>query len=102
MISIHALREGSDCGWLISFDSGKISIHALREGSDGKVVFNLMQNDIFQSTLSARGATPAATVWGALLVFQSTLSARGATEWLARNARPNSISIHALREGSDP
>ena len=80
MISIHALREGSDCGWLISFDSGKISIHALREGSDGKVVFNLMQNDIFQSTLSARGAT----------------------EWLARNARPNSISIHALREGSDP
>ena len=58
-ISIHAPREGSD-----GFDSkpetnDTISIHAPREGSDTIGKHHVLLSGGFQSTLPARGATPA-------------------------------------------
>ena len=103
-----------------------ISIHAPRAGSDGhsdKLHFLQIR---FQSTLPVRGATPVSLfIFSFRLKFQSTLPVRGATSayspgvsmvfnfnprspcgerLLLCNAlkRPNTISIHAPRAGSDP
>ena len=59
-------------------------------------------NQIFQSTLPARGATTASTIVRVPAEFQSTLPARGATiDRQVRRRKPLFISIHAPREGSD-
>ena len=80
MISIHAPRMGSDNrrGYYQSRCT-QISIHAPRMGSDHPPSFLLYENDRFQSTLPAWGAT------------------------LERAAVPHGIriSIHAPRMGSD-
>ena len=78
----------------------------------------------FQSTLSARRATPQAqratrcllhfnprsprgerlsfvAIDSSVFVFQSTLSARRATQFLGSSGSYSNISIHALREESD-
>ena len=79
-ISIHAPREGSDCGTLYSvFSAQYISIHAPREGSDGRHRRRNITQRAFLSTLPARGATVDGRNVGKVPL----------------------ISIHAPREGSD-
>ncbi len=56
-----------------------ISIHAPRTGSDIHIYKEYPKASIFQSTLPARGATPAAAPAARGRRFQSTLPARGAT-----------------------
>ena len=58
---------------------GRISIHALREESDWKNAVELIEDYLFQSTLSVRRATRA----------------------IEDSAPESEISIHALREESD-
>ena len=103
---------------------GDISIHAPRTGSDRNGCCVSGAGLSFQSTLPARGATPAAGNPGGGTIFQSTLPARGATcpgqsslqlecnfnprsphgerrHHLAKMAGVKFISIHAPRTGSD-
>ena len=62
----------------------------------------MMNAVLFQSTLPARGATPAKESSANLYkVFQSTLPARGATIHKAGVQESGAISIHAPRTGSD-
>ena len=100
-ISIHAPREGSDQLDTFVTLTIDISIHAPREGSDRPPRRNSRvrrhfnprsprgerlrrgpdEADVakFQSTLPARGATPAGAAVDIVAGFQSTLPARGAT-----------------------
>ena len=57
LISIHAPREGGDDGETYWKDKNTISIHAPREGGDYQNHPHKADNDIFQSTPPARGAT---------------------------------------------
>ena len=57
---------------------------------------------VFQSTLSVRRATYGMTTVRTGDVFQSTLSVRRATARLVGVVQFQLISIHALREESDP
>ena len=57
-ISIHALRKESDKDIKAVSDAIKISIHALRKESDVLVGALIGANELFQSTLSVRRATP--------------------------------------------
>ena len=80
----------------------RISIHALHEESDASYPAGSRWTHVFQSTLSMRRATAAATALtlsGCL--FQSTLSMRRATPSLIADAMLILISIHALHEESD-
>ena len=78
-ISIHALREESDSVRAsIPRASSRISIHALREESDKKIA-TFYSWFKFQSTLSVRRATTAASTPTTGSQFQSTLSVRRAT-----------------------
>ena len=79
MISIHALREGSDS--------------ILLQATQGKGDFNP------RSPRGERLVSSSLTAFRGL--FQSTLSARGATALPAGRGQEREISIHALREGSD-
>ena len=123
-ISIHAPRTGSDRIQHFVPAIAEISIHAPRTGSDclliaAQVVIGGFQSTLpargatpactaerwngqFQSTLPARGATPTPTGWISTAKFQSTLPARGATcggrVWVLPDEE---ISIHAPRTGSD-
>ena len=102
-ISIHAPREGGD-GQLSRFSSQSIliSIHAPREGGDYQNHPHQANDNIFQSTPPARGATLFLRLTLSLGIFQSTPPARGAT---STGNPPNDspkISIHAPREGGDP
>ena len=57
-ISIHAPREGSDRHQPVVLETlATISIHAPREGSDTPVTLEQAYNNLFLSTLPARGAT---------------------------------------------
>ena len=80
----------------------EISIHALREEGDVQGVINLVQLFQFQSTPSARRATPpqVVNVWHTM-IFQSTPSARRATCGPVAGKGRTGISIHALREEGD-
>ena len=78
-----------------------ISIHAPRTGSDGAGKKSRHARKPFQSTLPARGATLSCTNWGGKAIFQSTLPARGATALVLGSSKPEAISIHAPRTGSD-
>ena len=79
----------------------EISIHAPRTGSDFRDGEVLSAEQLFQSTLPARGATAICwtSLWG--WIFQSTLPARGATILRLRQHLRHRISIHAPRTGSD-
>ena len=125
-ISIHALREESDQYPCWRIPERRISIHALREESD-KVVGALLPLSFNFYPRPPRGERRAVRTACALLFckFLSTPSARRATMvWerltapdryfyprpprgerrcgLAKSALPRVISIHALREESDP
>ena len=80
-----------------------ISIHALREESDFICLRVLLQSAVFQSTLSVRRATLMRTEGEYIIsIFQSTLSVRRATAAVILWYIVTAISIHALREESDP
>ena len=80
VISIHALREEGDAvHFKIRVGRTSISIHALREEGDAEEIKQKAFPEVFQSTPSARRATPSTS-----------------------KARMNmGISIHALREEGD-
>ena len=79
-----------------------ISIHAPRTGSDIIPIVQQWEDELFQSTLPARGATRRQRVGtGAQSGFQSTLPARGATIDSLVYCAVHKISIHAPRTGSD-
>ena len=101
-ISIHALREESDPLPRRPTRRMGISIHALREESDFSFRRSLIYVITFQSTLSVRRATSVAEALERSLKFQSTLSVRRATLAFPRSDVHPKISIHALREESDP
>mgnify|MGYP007038503524 CR=1 FL=1 len=79
-----------------------ISIHALREESDiaGGDTYTIIY--LFLSTLSVRRATLTVNHIDGNPIFLSTLSVRRATYIQAVGHCQHSISIHALREESDP
>ena len=103
----------------------RISIHALHEESDASYPAGSRWTHVFQSTLSMRRATAAATALtlsGCLFqstlsmrratatplhcfldefAFQSTLSMRRATQRVVGLGGQGQISIHALHEESD-
>ena len=56
-ISIHAPREGGDCGVPVRQSLPPISIHAPREGGDSSRYRSAPSSGRFQSTPPARGAT---------------------------------------------
>ena len=60
-----------------------------------------MREDVFQSTLPARGATIGWMDNGGTGAFQSTLPARGATHAILQSITLLDVSIHAPGEGSD-
>ena len=61
-ISIHAPRTGSDQLFLQPPMHQRISIHAPRTGSDASQGYAAVLQQIFQSTLPARGATRPASL----------------------------------------
>ena len=73
------------------------SPHGERRDSWG----NQRKQDVFQSTLPARGATRFSKCFASRPRFQSTLPARGATRPCDPDVRIRQISIHAPRTGSD-
>ena len=102
IISIHALREERDCRSDGSADGSTISIHALREERDalpGILVWVPLQ---FQSTRSARSATPRRCAGKGHDQDFNPRAPRGARPQRhpGRHQRAR-ISIHALREERD-
>ena len=101
-ISIHALREESD-RYLPAclhrrFDFNPRPPRGERPGfGSATPTFNR-----FQSTPSARRATIVKTFFFKIRKFQSTPSARRATDVVYSQIYNLRISIHALREESDP
>ena len=101
-ISIHAPRTGSDthfcrlCIWRL------ISIHAPRTGSDLTKLRAKSFPASFQSTLPARGATPAQATAPAIAQI-SIHAPRTGSDFpvLLTLPIPKIISIHAPRTGSD-
>ena len=102
IISIHALREESDISLICCEFGLSISIHALREESDYFFRFFRQSIHLFQSTLSARRATP--------INNPKTDNSKNFNPRSPRGERLNEIfdgdttyiiSIHALREESD-
>ena len=80
----------------------KISIHALREESDA-ISSAYSMPTLYFNPRPPRGERPAIPKWsGGIPVFQSTPSARRATGEGAVLGGDLIISIHALREESDP
>ena len=101
LVSIHAAREGGDCGTVSrycrrEFQStpparaatpaprprtwrARVSIHAAREGGDHGGDALLADLVLFQSTPPARAATAGAKTLPIPIVFQSTPPARAAT-----------------------
>ena len=101
-ISIHALREESDVWHTLTVKEYKeISIHALREESDVDYINVGLAVDISIHALREESdrLPPAATQ--SYIPFQSTLSARRATPGSGKSLHAVFISIHALREESD-
>ena len=78
-----------------------ISIHAPRGGSDRRSSGPSRQHAEFQSTLPVGGATIWTSTARPTPGFQSTLPVGGATTRSRGARRPEDISIHAPRGGSD-
>ena len=87
---------------LTTGQSKSISIHALREESDPGAASGLPSQDDFypRPPRGERQNTATDIISGE--VFLSTPSARRATAMRRRVATASTISIHALREESDP
>ena len=101
-ISIHALREESDCLGLFVLFCPTISIHALREESDIRRLFLNCYENISIHALREESDFDYIFFIHIIELFQSTLSVRRATWRLQYRQRySNQISIHALREESD-
>ena len=101
MISIHALREEGDQKPACVCCGEPISIHALREEGD-RIANILGKPELYFNPRPPRGGRRKA-VSGAIdqQVFQSTPSARRATPTTANGNPDTIISIHALREEGD-
>ena len=100
-ISIHALREESDISMVCSKYDRLISIHALREESDGERRASTITTSYFNPR-PPRGERPMEGYLKAKeSLFQSTPSARRATPLRGQTGHKGRISIHALREESD-
>ena len=100
-ISIHAPRTGSDGGRGRPKKTKAISIHAPRTGSDCPHSISLVTAHNFNPRSphgERRIVMPQGRTRGG---FQSTLPARGATSKGTCPERPQHISIHAPRTGSD-
>ena len=101
-ISIHAPREGCDAH---NADSGGGQIVHFNPRTPRGVRRRNVHRDIvirqFQSTHPARGATCPANFKIVSSLFQSTHPARGATPASSDTLLPETISIHAPREGCD-
>ena len=101
-ISIHAPRTGSDnyeSTWRLEDELFQSTLPA-RGATGSRQEGNRWR--LFQSTLPARGATAVSATMSRLREFQSTLPARGATgDLLMADADVEEISIHAPRTGSD-
>ena len=102
-ISIHAPRTGSDCpGCRFCRLPASISIHAPRTGSDFAGAVSICRCCIFQSTLPARGATPAEGTNEAAEWHFNPRSPHGERrDGFRHDRRRVQISIHAPRTGSD-
>ena len=101
-ISIHAPREGDDCGARRCPPRYHISIHAPREGDDRMDIPLLCLCQLFQSTPPARGTTPTRPAAPSMPRNFNPRPPRG-----GRRGGPGPefgacpISIHAPREGDD-
>ena len=101
-ISIHAPRTGSDRAASQSQQPPAISIHAPRTGSDSSASRYNGKVDIFQSTLPARGATPAREsklLDGCISIHAPRTGSDTDTSFSTNEQQM--ISIHAPRTGSD-
>ena len=81
---------------------GAISIHALREEGDAKAGCRPMVKLISIHALREEGDHRAGHGWHTAAQFQSTPSARRATPAQEHRRVGHQISIHALREEGDP
>ena len=79
LVSIHAPRAGRDVQPEVNASDPRVSIHAPRAGRDVRHQPNVLEDEMFQSTRPARGATR-----------EAASSRTGAT-----------VSIHAPRAGRD-
>ena len=101
-ISIHALREESDHSSADTPNQHDLfqSTLSVRRATSGRIDFPPLLT--FQSTLSVRRATSLPRISSSAGIFQSTLSVRRATLRVGVSGGDRLISIHALREESDP
>jgi len=101
-ISIHALREESDVPPTASVvvNSSFLSTLSVRRAT----IYDSQTEEekAFLSTLSVRRATHSLSTTCCSAVFLSTLSVRRATRNIDSGLKAIVISIHALREESDP
>ena len=103
VISIHAPREGGDCGRFHDLRRGGISIHAPREGGDVSPPRDCSRDAEFQSTPPARGATQRGDQLAVTHHDFNPRPPRGGRlhPRLGIHAK-TLISIHAPREGATP
>ena len=95
-------RGGRPVSFVSCYPAIGISIHALREESDEYDITITSGENVFLSTPSARRATDEIMAVIRRHIFLSTPSARRATNQKYRKEKNDAISIHALREESDP
>ena len=101
-ISIHAPRTGSDAAASsVCHPDKEISIHAPRTGSDGDPGFYESWDEIFQSTLPARGATEDGQRHDAHQPISIHAPRTGSDQRIQIKTGLVPISIHAPRTGSD-
>ena len=90
------LQMGKRLKWL------KISIHAPRTGSDPQIAAKFHRKLYFNPRSPHGERLPPSFAWNPNNLFQSTLPARGATKEATAVYINEEISIHAPRTGSDP
>ncbi len=101
-VSIHAPRAGRDRNTLALHVSICSFNPRAPRGARHQSQSVAPQQDTFQSTRPARGATGSAAKSISRIMFQSTRPARGATMDAVRGAVSHNVSIHAPRAGRDP
>ena len=100
-ISIHAAREGGDCGKLGREPLVLISIHAAREGGDAPAWLNASTSITFQSTPPVKAATTRSFMDNKKRSISIHAAREGGDDVDAVGIFGFAISIHAAREGGD-